>query len=222
MSTHLQREVEKLKNKIMALAATVEKAVQDAVKSVSTRDAELARKVIAGDAVIDRTEVDIEEDCLKLLALYQPVATDLRFIIAALKINNDIERVGDLAGNIAERALWLCDQPPTTESLDFAQMNRKVLAMFRGSLDALMNQDAHRARQVCAMDDEVDALNRQMYDNIRAALRRNPDEADCLLSYSSVSRLLERIADGATNIAEDVIYLVEGDIVRHKPVTPEP
>jgi len=221
MPTHLQREVEKLKNKIIALAAMVEKAVQDAVKAVGIRDAGLAQKVIDADAEIDRIEVDIEEDCLKLLALYQPVATDLRFIIAALKINNDIERVGDLAGNIAERARWLCDQPPVKEPLDFAQMNRKVLAMFRGSLDALMNQDAQRAHQVRSMDDEVDALNREMYDKIRAALRRNPDEVDCLLNYSSVSRLLERIADGATNIAEDVIYLVEGDIVRHKPVASE-
>ena len=219
MSTHLQREVERLKNKIMALAAVVEKTVQEAVKSVGSRDAELARKIIDGDTAIDRTEVDIEEDCLKLLALYQPVATDLRFIIAAMKINNDIERVGDLAVNIAERALSLCDQPPVKEPVDFAQMNKKALAMFRGSLDALMNQDARRAYQVRVMDDEVDALNREIYDKIRAALRKNPDQVDVLLNYSSISRLLERVADGSTNIAEDVIYLVEGDIVRHKPVS---
>ena len=219
MPTHLQREVEKLKNKIMALAAVVEKTVQEAVKSVGSRDAELARKIIDGDTAIDRTEVDIEEDCLKLLALYQPVATDLRFIIAAMKINNDIERVGDLAVNIAERALSLCDQPPVKEPVDFAQMNKKALAMFRASLDALMNQDAKRAHQVRAMDDEVDALNREIYDKIRAALRKNPDQVDILLNYSSISRLLERVADGSTNIAEDVIYLVEGDIVRHKPVS---
>jgi phosphate transport system protein len=221
MSTHLQREVEKLKNKIIALAATVEKAVQEAVKAVGTRDASLAQKVIDGDAAIDRTEVDIEEDCLKLLALYQPVATDLRFIIAAMKINNDIERVGDIAGNIAERAMSLGDQPPVKEPVDFAQMNKKALAMFRASLDALMNQDAKRARQVRAMDDEVDTLNREIYDKIRAALRKNPEQVDALLNYSSISRLLERVADGSTNIAEDVIYLVEGDIVRHKPVSPE-
>ncbi len=220
MSTHLQREVERLKNKIMALAAVVEKTVHEAVKSVGTRDAELARRIIDGDTVIDRTEVDIEEDCLKLLALYQPVAADLRFIIAAMKINNDIERVGDLAVNIAERALSLCDQPPVKEPVDFAQMNKKALAMFRASLDALMNQDVKRAHQVRVMDDEVDTLNREIYDKIRAALRKNPDQVDVLLNYSSISRLLERVADGSTNIAEDVIYLVEGDIVRHKPVSP--
>ncbi|HOW69729.1 MAG TPA: phosphate signaling complex protein PhoU [Phycisphaerae bacterium] len=220
MATHLQREVERLKNKIIALAATVEKTVQEAVAAVNTRDRDLARKIIEGDAAIDQTEVDIEEECLKLLALYQPVATDLRFIVAAMKINNDIERVGDLAVNIAERALCLCDQPPVRELFDFAQMNKKVLAMFRGSLDALMHQDAQRARQVRALDDEVDALNREMYDKIRAALHKSPDQMDSLLNYSSVSRLLERIADGATNIAEDVIYLVEGEIVRHKPVAP--
>lgn len=219
MATHLQREVDKLKNKIIALAATVEKTVQEAVVAVNTRNTGLARQIIDGDAAIDQTEVDIEEDCLKLLALYQPVATDLRFIIAAMKINNDIERVGDLAVNIAERALSLCEQPPIKESFDFAQMNRKALAMFRGSLDALMHQDVQRAHQVRALDDEVDALNREMYDKIRAALHKSPEQVDALLNYSSVSRLLERIADGATNIAEDVIYLVEGAIVRHKPIS---
>ena len=218
MTKHFLKELETIKKRILTLGSMVEDLVHDSVQAVDRVDADLADQIIKKDSEIDDTEVDIEEECLKLLALYQPVATDLRFIIAAMKINNDIERVGDLAGNIAERALWLCDQPPVKEPLDFAQMNRKVLAMFRGSLDALMNQDAHRARQVCSMDDEVDALNREMYDKIRAALRRNPDEVDCLLNYSSVSRLLERIADGATNIAEDVIYLVEGNIVRHKPV----
>lgn len=220
MTTHLQREVDKLKSKIIGLAATVEKTVQEAVRSVGSRDAKLARSIIDGDVAIDQAEVDIEEECLKLLALYQPVATDLRFIIAAMKINNDIERVGDRAVNIAERALSLCEQPPVREPFDFAQMNKKVLAMFRGSLDALMHQDVQGARRVRALDDEVDALNREMYDKIRAALHKYPDQVDSLLNYSSVSRLLENIADGATNIAEDVIYLVEGDIVRHQPVSP--
>lgn len=219
MATHLQREVDKLKNKIIALAATVEKTVHEAVTAVNTRNARTAQQIIEGDAAIDQTEVDIEEDCLKLLALYQPVATDLRFIIAVMKINNDIERVGDLAVNIAERALSLCEQPPIKEPIDFAQMNRKALAMFRGSLDALMHQDVRRAHQVRALDDEVDTLNREMYDKIRAALHKSPEQVDALLNYSSVSRLLERIADGATNIAEDVIYLVEGAIVRHKPIS---
>jgi phosphate transport system protein len=221
MSMHLQHEVEKLKTKIVGLTAAVQQAVQEAVESVGNRDCNLAQNIIRGDMAIDHAEVEIEEDCLKLLALYQPVATDLRFIVAVLKINNDIERVGDLAVNIAERTLFLCKHPPCEEQIDFTEINRKTLTMLNGSLDALMQQNAQRAREVRALDDEVDALNRQMYDRIRAAIRKNPDHVDCLLNYSSVSRLLERIADCATNIAEDVIYLVEGAIVRHQPVFPE-
>lgn len=220
MSKHLQNEIERLKTRIIDLTSVVQKAVEDAVQAVSRRDGDLAQKIIDGDIVIDHAEVEIEEDCLKLLALYQPVATDLRFIVAALKINNDIERVGDLAVNIAERALMLCKQPPLDTPFDFSEINKKSLAMLRRSLEALIQRDSRRAREVRALDDEVDALNREMYDKIRAAIRRSPDQVDSLLNCSSISRLLERIADGATNIAEDVIYLVDGEIVRHTPVKP--
>jgi len=220
MSAHLHVEIEKLKKKIVALTAVVEDAVRKAVKSVDDGNAELAQQLIDGDTDIDRTEVDIEEDCLKLLALYQPVATDLRFIVAVLKINNDVERVGDLAVNIAERALFLCTQEPIDVPFDFAEMRRKTLAMLRDSLGALMNMDARLARQVRALDDEVDEINREMYLKIGQAVRKNPHHIERLLSYLSASRHLERIADYATNIAEDVIYLIEGQIVRHKPTFP--
>jgi phosphate transport system protein len=220
MSAHLHVEIEKLKKKIVALTAVVEDAVRKAVKSVDDGNAELAQQLIDGDTDIDRTEVDIEEDCLKLLALYQPVATDLRFIVAVLKINNDVERVGDLAVNIAERALFLCTQEPIDVPFDFAEMRRKTLAMLRDSLGALMNMDARLARQVRALDDEVDEINREMYLKIGQAVRKDPHHIERLLSYLSASRHLERIADYATNIAEDVIYLIEGQIVRHKPTFP--
>jgi phosphate transport system protein len=221
MSKRLQHEVEELKEKILALTAVVEDAVRRAVRSVDERDSRLAQEIVEGDAAIDHTEVDIEEDCLKLLALYQPVAADLRFIVAVLKVNSDIERVGDLAVNIAKRTLFLSMQPPIEVPFDFAEMRAKALAMLTGSLDALMHQDAQRAYEIAASDGEVDALNREAYAKISAAVRKNPDDVDRLLSYLSVGRHLERIADHATNIAEDVVYLTEGQIVRHKPVSAE-
>jgi phosphate transport system protein len=220
MSTHLQREVEKLKNKILALTARVEDVVHKSVRSVVERDVKLAQEIVHGDAAIDQVEVDIEEDCLKLLALYQPVATDLRLIIAVLKINNDIERVGDLAVNIAELTLFLCAEPPIDMPFGFTEMCSKALEMLKGSLDALMQQDVQLARRIRAEDDEVDDWNRDMYAKVNAATREDPDHLERLQSYLSVSRHLERIADYATNIAEDVIYLTEGQIVRHKPTFP--
>lgn len=221
MSTHLQREVEKLKNKILALTAKVEDVVHKSVRSLVERDATLAQEIVDGDVAIDQAEVDIEEDCLKLLALYQPVATDLRIIIAVLKINNDIERVGDLAVNIAERTLFLCAEPPIDVPFGFTEMCSKALAMLKGSLSALIDEDVQLARRIRAEDDEVDNLNRDMYAKVNAATRKDPDHLERLQSYLSVSRHLERIADYATNIAEDVIYLMEGQIVRHKPTFPK-
>jgi len=221
MARHLQQEIEKLKSKLLTLAANAKDAVEKAVKSVDERDARLAQAVVDGDVAIDRAEVDLEEDCLKILALYQPVATDLRLIVSVMKINNDIERIGDLAVNIAERALFLCTAPPIKAPSDLAEMRTKALAMLIGSLDSLVRQDTKRARAVRTRDDEVDDLNRQVFREFSAAVRKNPDQVECLLSYLSVGRHLERIADYATNIAEDVIYLMEGEIVRHKPTLPQ-
>ena len=221
MARHLQQEIEKLKGKLLALVANAKDAVEKAVKSVDERDACLAQAVVEGDEEIDRAEVDLEEDCLKILALYQPVATDLRLIVSVMKINNDIERIGDLAVNIAERTLFLCTEPPIEAPSDLADMRTKALAMLTGSLDSLVRQDTKRAREVRTGDDEVDDLNRQIFMEFSAAVRKNPENVECLLSYLSVGRHLERIADYATNIAEDVIYLMEGEIVRHKPTLPE-
>jgi len=150
------------------------------------------------------------------LALYQPVAIDLRFIITALKINNDLERIGDLAVNIAERAEFLAGQKPVDVPFDFDAMADKTQSMLSQSLDALVDMDCNLAYQVCAADDEVDAINRQMYDQVKQSIRNNPEQVDSLIHLLSVSRHLERVADHATNIAEDVIYMVEGKIVRHK------
>ena len=150
-----------------------------------------------------------------MLALYQPVATDLRLIVAALKINNDLERVGDLAVNIAERALFLATQKPVEIAFDFRLMGEKTQAMLAKSLDALVRADTALARQVCKSDDEVDAMNRKVYLRVQDAIRKNPEDLESLIHLLSVSRHLERIADLATNVAEDVIYMAEGEIVRH-------
>jgi phosphate transport system protein len=166
---------------------------------------------------IDQMEVDLEEDCLKLLALYQPVASDLRYIIAVLKINNDLERIADLAVNICERAEFLATQKNLPIPFDFTAMSEKTKSMVKRSLDALVNLDATLATEVRMCDDEVDDLHRDMYTKFEDEVRKNPQDIGILLHYLGVSRALERIADHATNIAEDVIYLSQGKIVRHQP-----
>jgi phosphate transport system protein len=221
MSMHLQQEIENLKKKLLRLVATAKDAVEKAVRSVDERDAALAQAVIDGDFEVDRAEVDLEEDCLKILALHQPVATNLRVIVSVMKMNNDIERIGDLAVNIAERALFLCSEAAVEAPSDLAEMRAKTLAMLTGSVDALVHLDTQRAREIRAADDEVDEINRLLFEEFSAAVRRSPEQVERLLSYLSVGRHLERIADYATNIAEDVIYLMEGEIVRHKPTLPE-
>ncbi|MFA5863093.1 MAG: phosphate signaling complex protein PhoU [Phycisphaerae bacterium] len=216
MPRHLQREIEKLKKHILALGAVVEESFQKAVRAIKDKDVDLANKIISDDDEIDHTEVDIEEECLKILALYQPVATDLRFIVAALKINSDLERIGDLAVNIAERVSFLATQEKVTFPFDFDDMVQKTQSMLKRSLDALVNLDAGLAREVCAADDDVDAINRQMYIQVQQGIRAHPDQIEPLIHFLSISRHLERIADHTTNIAEDVIYMIEGEIVRHR------
>lgn len=212
----LQREIEKLKKQILALGAVVEERVRMAVKSIEEHDHELARSVIRGDIEIDHMEVDLEEECLKILALYQPVANDLRFIIAVLKINNDLERLGDLAANIADRATCLTDGGKNEIITDISIMADKAQRMLRNSLDALVNLDAALAREVCAMDDEVDEIHANIFTKFETAVRKNPDKLQYFTHLMGVSRNLERIADHTTNIAEDVVYMSVGEIVRHR------
>lgn len=216
MSKHLQREFDQLKKDILSLGAVVEETVYQSVKSISTRDSRLAEKIINGDPAIDQREVEIEEECLKILALHQPVAIDLRFIVAVMKMNSDLERIADLAVNIAERTVSLAKIPPLTPTLDFVGMAEKVQAMLRTSLDALVQMDSARARRVMEGDDEVDEIHRGMYTIVEKAILEHPQEINGLIQMLAVSRYLERIADHTTNIAEDVIYLVEGEIVRHR------
>jgi len=215
MSMHLAREIEHLKKMILSLSAVVEESVRKAVWSIERMDRGLADEVVGGDFDIDRMEVEVEEACLKALALYQPVAIDLRFIIAVLKINSDLERIGDLAVNIAERTRFLAEQPRQPAPFDFTDICHKTLDMLRISLDSLMTMSVEKANKVLTLDDEIDEINRHVFTQTFAQVREKPEDVEVLFSYLSASRILERIADHATNIAEDVIYLLEGWIVRH-------
>ncbi|HRT52336.1 MAG TPA: phosphate signaling complex protein PhoU [Anaerohalosphaeraceae bacterium] len=218
MSEHLIRAIEKLKSKLLKLCSLVEDRLFRAVQALHKLDKKAAREVIDGDALVDNMEVDVEEECLKILALYQPVAIDLRFIITALKINNDLERIGDLAVNIAERCESLAQHAEDVHiPFDFETMAEKTRAMVRGSIDALIRMDVTAAHKVLLADDEIDALNRSMFEKARALLEQSPEVADDMIQFLSVSRHLERIGDHATNIAEDVIYMAQGQIVRHHP-----
>lgn len=216
MPQHLQKAMDQLKVRLLDLGTRVEENLREAVYALNERRAPRAQMVMDSDDVIDELEVEVEEECLKILALHQPVAIDLRFIVATLKINNDLERVGDLAVNVAERTLFVSEHPPANVDLDFQAMSTKAQWMLKHSLDALVDRDLDLARRVCSADDDVDDMNREMYTHIQAAIRENPDHIEVLIHLLSVSRHLERIADLATNIAEDVIYMIEGEIVRHR------
>jgi phosphate transport system protein len=222
MSVHLQREITSLKKAILALGAVIEEQVREAVRSVVDRDLDLATKVIDTDAEIDRTEVRIEEECLKVLALHQPVAVDLRFLVAVLKINNDLERIGDQAVNIAMRGAMLASKPRRCGPFGIPQMGAKTQIMLKNSLDALVNADVALAHAVRAADDEVDNLNRNTLIEVRDCIRENLDTLECAMRFLEVARNLERVGDLATNIAEDVIYMLEGQIVRHPYSYPNP
>lgn len=216
MSKILQQDLDHLKKELMSISSMVENAIHQALLAVFDRRSELAHEVIQADEIIDKKEVHFEEECLKVLALHQPVAGDLRFIIAVLKVNNDLERMGDLAANIAERAVFLSAQPPLAVTLDLPHMGERVHKMVRDSLDAITNLDKTLAWKVIAMDDEIDSANSKSFTILQDMIKKNPENTERAVQLLSVSRHLERIADLATNIAEDVVYMVEGNLIRHR------
>ncbi len=216
MSKHLQHDMDELKKNLMNIASMVEKASNQAVTALIDRRPELARKVIDEDEAIDKKEVRIEDDCLKILALHQPVAGDLRFLITVLKVNNDLERIGDLAVNIAERAAYLAERKALGISVDFAGMAEHAEKMVRMSLDSLTAGDPALARKVLMMDDVIDAANREAYKVLQKLMHGDPAAIERAVHMLSASRHVERIADLATNIAEDVVYMVEGELIRHR------
>ena len=216
MSKHLQRDLESLERQILSQAAIVEEMIQKASRALREIRPEMVSEVIERESLVDQQEVLIEEACLKILALHQPVAVDLRRTATILKINNDLERIADLAVNIAERAQSISRHPGLVvpEALD--RMVWITVSMVRDALDALVNLDVATAREVCIRDEEVDALNRDVIDITRQVMHSQPELIEGALHLFSAARHIERIADHATNIAEDVVYLVAGEIARHK------
>jgi len=214
---HFSRELQKIKKLILSLGAMVEERVRMATQAIENNDAVLAQRIVKSDYEIDEMEVDIEEECLKVLALHQPVAVDLRFIIAVIKINNELERIGDQAVNIAERVGVTAKSEQMEEFFDYSAMGAKAQSMLKMSLDALVNLDYDQAFEVVTLDDEVDAIKEQAYDRVKRAMTEHPDKMGYLINLFLISRHLERLADHTTNIAEEVIYLIEGEIVRHGP-----
>jgi phosphate transport system protein len=216
LTKHVERQIAQLKERILRVGTLVEEAISKSITALINRDAKLAQRVMASDEEIDRMEVEVEEECLKILALYQPVAADLRFVVAVLKINNDLERMGDLAKNIAKRVLQLNGGGAYRLPPEIRSMAMQAQEMVRHSLDAVVNGDPGLARQVREEDDTVDAARQKIHRRILEEIRATPDELESLLRIDSVSKHIERIADMATNLAEDVIYMVEGEIVRHR------
>ncbi len=216
MAKHLEKELDRLKKLIYSLGARVDESLELAVKSLQESDEELATKVIDGDHEIDDLEVEVEEECLKALALYQPVAIDLRFIVAVMKMNSDLERIGDLAADIAKNGIFINKASKPRIPLDLHQMTYLAKSIVRKSLDSLLNIDAYLAREVLKDDEEINAMKSEMKTEIVEALNREPEHAEALITLLAVTHRLERIGDHACNIAEDVIYMVEADIVRHQ------
>ena len=212
---HFEDELQTLKNRLLTMGALVEDRVHQAVTALVERRLEVCDTVIGGDREVNDLQIELDDRCLKLLALQQPMASDLRLITAAMKINADLERIGDQAVNIAQNALRILRQPPLRPLLDIPRMADLAEAMTRDSLDAFVRKDPLLARAVLARDDEVDGLKDQVFRVLLTHMMADPGTIERALSLILVSRNLERIADHATNIAEDVIFLVEAREVRH-------
>ena len=217
MTRHIDRQIGNLKEKIRRVGTVVEEAISKSISAVINRDVQLAQRVLASDDAIDRMEVEVEEECLKILALYQPVAADLRFVVAVLKINNDLEWMGDLAKNIAKRVAQLEGAGPVELPPEIRTMAMQAEEMVRECLAAVIDADPVLARRIREQDDVVDQARQKVRKRILAGIKEHPENVEVLLRINSITKHIERIADMATNVAEDVIYMVEGDIVRHRP-----
>lgn len=208
-------ELEHLKEMLLKMAALVEAAIKKSVDSLVERESGLAHQVIKEDQQINTFDVAIDEECVRLLALKQPMGKDLRFITTAMKITTDLERIGDNAVNIAERALELNQEALLKPYIDIPRMSRIVQGMVRNTIDAFVNEDGRLAREVIIRDDEVDDLNELVWKELMLIMTRDPSTVSRAVKITYVSKYLERIGDHATNIAETVVYMVEGKIIRH-------
>ena len=215
MQRHFDEALKNLKEKLLRMSSLVEESISSSIKALMERDAQLAYKVIKGDDAINHLEVEIDDLCLKLLALYQPTAGDLRFITSTMKINSDLERIGDLAVNIAERTLDLLKVPSLKLRLNIPKMAASAQVMLKDSLNAFVNKDSQLAYEVCKRDDEVDDLNHEIFMELLKAKPEDQQPVERVIDLVLVAKNLERVADHSTNICEDVIYMVDGKIIKH-------
>ena len=216
MTKHLERDLNQLSNQISDLGALVSESTSKCMVMLQTFDRGIGKEIVEAEAEVNTTEVDIEEECLKVLALHQPVAGDLRFLIVVLKVNNDLERMGDQVVNIAERVSFLADKERVVADLDFVAMGDIASRMVSQSVKALVKRDSLMAREVLAMDDDLDAMHARTYRVIQDVMVGNPDIVISGVSYLTISSNLERLGDLATNIAEEIIFMEEGEVVRHR------
>lgn len=219
MSKILHQEMEKLKRDLLFLGSLVKEAVEKSISAFYDCNKPMAENVIEDDQKVDQKEVDIEQSCLQILALHQPVAEDLRFIASVMKINSDLERMGDSAVSIARRAVHYAERNPISLPSDLREMSQYALSMVQDSLSAFVNKDVTVAHEVCRRDKEVDERQAQMFRKLKEIMKEDSEMVSVSLDVFTITKRLERIADLATNICEDVIYMVEGKIIRHKRAT---
>ncbi len=215
MQRHFIQELEALKSKIIKMSSCAEEAIARSVQALLERRRDLAQQVIEGDRKIDQAEVDNDEAIIDLLALHQPVAMDLRFLLAALKINNDLERIGDHAVNIAQSAIACAEKPPLKPFIDIPRMGEITKRMLGSAIDGFIHGDAEVCRSVLPNDDAIDDLNKRVIQELMDIIRNDPSTVDQAMDLIRISRNLERVADLATNIAEEVIYMTEAQVVKH-------
>ena len=215
MHRHFDDELKSLKDKILKMGGLAEEQVRGSLRALIERDSDLARKIIQNDRQVNSLDVEVDEDSLRLLALQQPTARDLRFITTAMKISTELERISDLAENICERAIELNEEPQLKPYIDIPRMANWSLRMVKESLDAFVTGDATLARKVCTDDDFVDDLTHQLFRELLSFMLENPQTITRAIRITFIAKYLERIADHATNVAELVVYMVEGKIIRH-------
>lgn len=215
MHRHFDDELKDLKAKLLLMGGMVEDQIQGALRALVERDSDLAREVIENDHRVNALDVEVDENCLSLLALQQPTARDLRFITTAMKISTELERMSDLAENICERAIELNEEPQLKPYIDIPRMANGALKMVRDALDAFVASDSGLAREVCADDDFIDDLTGQLFRELLSFMIENPQTITRAIRITFIAKYIERIADHATNVAELVVYMVEGKIIRH-------
>ena len=215
MARQKEQDLEQLKERILKMGGFVEDAIKKSVKSLVERDRNLAVDVIDGDAIINNFDVEIEEECIRFLAIWQPTGSNLRFITTAIKIITDLERMGDLAVDICERGIELLDEPPLKPYIDIPRMAEASQKMLKDSLDAFVAKDADLALSVCEADDFVDNLNLQIFNELLLYMLKDPKNISRAVRLTYITKYLERVGDHATNIAEMVVYMVKGKVIRH-------